>query len=292
MSSINLTQHSLNLASGLARLQAPVESVTARISSGKRIDRPSADIAGVGQAAKLDAQQSRLRSVEVNLQNGVSRLQITSGQIGQIGRIVERLSELAVLSGDAVQGAGDRALYQTEFTGLQDQLRQMIGGSTAEIGGTAGVTDPAGLFNDTELFGPDAGDTFSIGLHEDDRLAMPVVNFRTGALSDLIRQDAAGAYTASLATAGIGATLKAATNQTADANALVGSVQSRLDFAANVVMTAGANNEAALSVIRDSDLAADTTQKARLQILSDSRNAMLAQARDSRANLLNLLSRH
>jgi len=289
MDSIN--QHSLTLASGLGRLKVLNQVATARVSSGQRIDRPSADIAGVGQAAKLDAQQSRLGSVLVNLQNGVSRLQLTSSQLGQIGRIVSRLGELATYATSPVQNNTDRALYQTEFTGLQDQLRQMIGGTTAEIGGTADVTKPSGTFNDSVLFGSAPGEMLSVGLNSDDRLTLPVLNFRTGALGDLIRQDATGNYTTTLTSTGLLPALNSALNQTSDANAEVGSVQSRLDFASSVTTVARINNEAALSVIRDADIAAESTALARLQILTESRNAMLAQARDSRASLIGLLTR-
>ncbi len=289
MPSIN--QNSLVLAAGLSRLQELNQSATARVSSGQRIDRPSADIAGVGQSARLDAQQGRLGAVLVNLQNGVSRLQVTSSQLGQIGRIVTRLGELATYAGSPVQTNADRALYQTEFTGLQDQLRQMIGGTTAEIGGTAGVANPSGTFNDSALFGSAVGETLSVGLDSDDRLTLPVLNLRTGALGDLVKQDASGAFTTTLATTGLLTALDTAIKQTGDANAEVGSVYSRLDFASGVVTTASANTEAALSVIRDTDVAAESTTLARLQILTESRNAMLAQARDSRASLIGLLTR-
>jgi flagellin len=289
MSSIN--QHSLSLASGLSRLLELNQAATARVSSGERIDRPSVDIAGVGKAAKLDAQQSRLGAVQVNLQNGVSRMQITSSQLGQIGRIVSRLGELATYSGSPVQNTADKALYQTEFTQLQNQLRQMIGGTTAEIGGTADAGSPSGSFNGSSLFGSSAGETLSVGLNSEDQLTLPVLNFRTGALGDLIKQDATGAYTTNLSSTGLLAGLDAALQQTTVASAEVGSVQSRLDFSASVIMTAKTNNEAALSVIRDADVAADSTTIARLQILTDSRNAMLAQARDSRASLIGLLTK-
>ena len=51
MSSINTTQQSLFLAAGLGRLQSLNDAASARVSSGQRLDRPSADVAGVGLAA-------------------------------------------------------------------------------------------------------------------------------------------------------------------------------------------------------------------------------------------------
>ncbi|MEN9841982.1 MAG: hypothetical protein RL376_1782 [Verrucomicrobiota bacterium] len=291
MSSLNLTQQSLGLAAGLARLQPKTDSISARVSSGQRIDRPSVDPAGLGQAAKLDAQQTRLGAVQVNLQNGISRMQVTSGQLGQINKILTRMGEITALASNNLQNANDKALYSAEFTQLQDQMRQSIGGSTAEIGGTFGIDAPTANFNGKALFGPASGESLSIGLQVDEQLALPTLNFRTGAIGDIIKQDASGAYTFTLNTPGVPAALNSALDQASSGAATIGAVQSRLEFASGVVTTAKTNQEAALSVIRDADLAKEVTALSRLQILSESHNAMLAQARDASGNILKLLSR-
>jgi flagellin len=288
MPTLNLNQHSLSLASGLGRLQPKITAVTARISSGERIDTPAADIAGTGMAAKLDAQQARIRGVQVNLQNGVSRMQVTSGQLDVISRVVTRMGEISTLASNPVQDPVSRALYASEFTQLQDQLRATVGGTTAEIGGTADVP-PSGVFNGKPLFGSAAAETLGIGLQTDEVLTLPVLDFQNGALGALLRKDGAGGFTAKLGDAGLGDTIKAALGQATAAYADVGAVQSRLEFSAGVVSTANANHEAALSVIRDADIAADSTARARLQILGESHTAMLAQARDASAKLIDLL---
>lgn len=291
MQSLNLTQQSLGLAAGLARLQPKTDAVSSRISSGQRIDRPAVDPAGFSQAAKLDAQQTRLGAVQVNLQNGISRMQVTSGQLGQIGKILTRMGEISALATNNLQNAKDRALYSAEFTQLQDQMRQSIGGSTAEIGGAIPVDKPTAAFNGQPLFGPSSGETLSIGLQIDEQLTLPTLNFRSGAIGDIIKQDAAGAYTFKLDNAGVPAALNAALDQASSGSATIGAVHSRLEFTSGVVTTAKTNQEAALSVIRDADIAMEATSLSRLQILSESHNAMLAQARDASANILKLLGR-
>jgi flagellin len=249
-------------------------------------------VAGVGLAAKLDGQQARLRGVEVNLQNGVSRMQSTAGQLTTITRVVTRLSELSVLGANPTQDAASRALYQVEFTKLQDQLRQTIGGTTAEIGGTADVSDPSGTYNGTRLFGAGAGESLSVGLQADEQITLPSMNLSNGAMGALISQDAAGNYTTTIASSGAGTTINDALSQTGQVLANVGAVQSRIDFSVNIASTASANHEAALSVIRDADLAADVTAISRLKMLTEAHSAMMAQSRDSGAKLLGLLSRN
>jgi flagellin len=292
MSPLGTTQQSLFLAAGLGRLQSLNDAASARVSSGKRIDSPAADVAGVGMAAKLDGQQARLRGVEINLQNGVSRMQSTAGQLNTIARVVTRLSELSVLGSNATQDANSRSLYQVEFTKLQDQLRQTIGGTTAEIGGTADVSNPSGTYNGTRLFGAGAAETLSVGLQPDEQITLPSMNLSNGAMGALISQDASGNYTTTIASLGAGTTINDALTQTGQVLAKVGAVQSRIDFSVNIAATASANHEAALSVIRDADLATDVTAISRLNMLKDAHNAMLAQSRDSGAKLIGLLSRN
>jgi len=292
MSPLSTTQQSLYLAAGLGRIQSLSDAASSRVSSGKRIDSPAADVAGVGMAAKLDGQQARLRGVEINLQNGVSRMQSTAGQLNTISRVVSRLSELSVLGSNATQDANSRSLYQVEFTKLQDQLRQTIGGTTAEIGGTADVSNPSGTYNGTRLFGAAAGETLTIGLQADAQITLPSLNLSNGAMGALISQDASGNYTTTIASSGAGTTINDALTQTSQVLANVGAVQSRIDFSVNIAATASANHEAALSVIRDADLATDVTAISRLNMLRDAHNAMLAQSRDSGAKLIGLLSRN
>jgi flagellin len=292
MSPLSTTQQSLFLAAGLGRIQSLNDAASARVSSGKRIDSPAADVAGVGMAAKLDGQQARLRGVEINLQNGVSRMQSTAGQLNTITRVVTRLSELSVLGSNATQDANSRSLYQVEFTKLQDQLRQTIGGTTAEIGGTADVSDPSGTYNGTRLFGASAAETLSVGLQADEQITLPSMDLSSGAMGALISQDASGNYTTTIASLGAGTTINDALTQTGQVLANVGAVQSRIDFSVNIAATASANHEAALSVIRDADLATDVTAISRLNMLRDAHNAMLAQSRDSGAKLISLLSRN
>ena len=292
MTPLGTTQQSLFLAAGLGRLQSLNDAASARVSSGKRIDTPAADVAGVGMAAKLDGQQARLRGVEINLQNGVSRMQSTAGQLNTITRVVTRLSELSVLGSNATQDANSRSLYQVEFTKLQDQLRQTIGGTTAEIGGTADVSNPSATYNGTRLFGSGAAETLSVGLQADEQITLPSMNLSNGAMGALISQDASGNYTTTIDSLGAGTTINDALTQTGQVLANVGAVQSRIDFSVNIAATASANHEAALSVIRDADLATDVTAISRLNMLRDAHNAMLAQSRDSGAKLIGLLSRN
>lgn len=292
MSAINASLNTRLLAAGLSRLQPDIDAATARISGGKRILSPADDPAGNAVASRLEGRNARLQAVETSVQNGASRIQATTDQLTGIGRLITRLSEIATLSNNPVQSAGDKAGYAAEFIQIQEQLRQTIGGTTAEIGGTSDITAPLGAFNGQALFGAGNGETIATGLEAADQLVLPGFNLRSGPLQSIIRQDASGAFTFTLDGANGVATLDGALDQVAGVLSTAGAVLSRLEFAGGVAVTARTNNEAALTVIQDTDVATETTTLTRLRMLSDSHTSMIAQARDGGAKLLSLLSRN
>jgi flagellin len=284
-------QTARDLAANLSRLQPLVDASVARVSTGSRLDKPSRDVPGLSTAAKLESEQSRWDAVGVNLQNGTSRLQVTSDHLRILNQVVTRLSELAVLRTNPVQGQDDQQLYETEALALQQQLRQTVGGTTSEVGGTADVGAPLGRFNGRDLFGPDEGETLAVGLRADEVAALPVVNLRTGAMGQLIQQDAAGAFTWDITSPTDVARLNEALDQIGAGQAQVGALQSRLSLAGERRITEQTNGEAALSSVRDTDIARETTVQTRLQILMEGHTAMIAQAREATAKLLPLLQR-
>lgn len=292
MQSVSTQFHARDLAAGLSRLQPDFTATLARLSSGNRLDQPSVDVAGAGRAAKLDAEQARFRAVEVNLQNGSSRLQSTVGQLNVMSRVITRLNELSTLAtGNPTQNPLDTAQYEVEFRQLQQHLRATIGGTTAEIGGTADVPNPTGKFQGRELFGPGPGETLTIGLHQSESLTLPVTNLRTGAVGSVIAQDGAGEPTLTIGAPGTAGVLREALDQVLNSLAAVGATESRVQQAAVVAVTRRTNQEAALSSIRDTDIAAETTRLSRLQIVQEAHTAMLAQAREATQSLLPLLAR-
>lgn len=292
MQNVSAQFHARELATGLSRLQPDLNATFARLSSGNRLDQPAVDVAGTGRAAKLDAEQARFRAVEVNLQNGASRLQSTVGHLTVMSRVLSRLSELATLAvGNPAQNSWDTAQYDAEFRQLQDQLRATIGGTTAEIGGTADIASPLGTFQGRTLFGPGPGETLTVGLLAPDNVTLPVANLRTGATRAVIAQDGAGDHTLAINSPTTAGVLRDALDQVTASLAVVGSVESRVQQAGALAVTRRTNQEAALSAIRDTDIATETTRLSRLQMVQEAHTAMLAQAREATQSLLPLLAR-
>ncbi len=292
MSTISSQINSLASAQQLGRMNETLGRSLSRLSSGSKIVRPADDAAGLAASEKLNAQNRRVAAASTNVQNGISYVQTSDGFLNSMGKSLARLSELAILAQDATKNPGDVALYRQEFNALRDQLRETIGGTAAQIGGT-GVSDPLGKFNGVVLFGDDSGATTGleliVGQGSDQTLILPRANLRDGAMGDLLRQDGAGAYLLEIGAPGLISALNAATEDLSEERANLGGAQSRLELIFSTLQIEKENLEAAVSRISDVDVAEESTRLAKYNILMESGTAMLSQANQTPQSVLQLL---
>lgn len=289
MSVINTNIQAMVAARNLNSSQEMLGRSLNRLSSGSKIVNPSDDAAGLAVSEKLDAQSRRVKAAGTNVQNAVSYVQTADGFMSGMTKILSRMSELAILAKDVTKNATDVDLYQKEFTALQDQLRATIGGTTAEIGGTADVDTPLGAFNGITLFGSGAGLTVTIGQAVGQEMNIGASNLRDGGALEIINQDATGAYTLTATDADAIAKITTAIQDIATERASLGASQSRLELAATTLQVENENLSSAISRIRDVDVAEESTQYAKFNILVQSGTAMLAQANQTPQSVLKLL---
>jgi flagellin len=102
--------------------QANLKTSLSRLASGKRIVNPSDDAGGLAVGNKLAATLNRNTRAQQNVQNSISFLQVQDGALTQVGKILDRMSELKTMSLDVTKNASDIANYDAEFNQLQDQL--------------------------------------------------------------------------------------------------------------------------------------------------------------------------
>ena len=290
MSVINTNINALVGARNLNHSQDMLGRSLTRLSSGSKIVTPSDDAAGLAVSEKLDAQSRRVKAATTNVQNAVSFIQTADGFMGGMTKILSRMSELAILAKDVTKNPTDIALYQKEFVSLQDQLRDTIGGTTADIGGTSGVATPLGAFNGITLFGSNtAGLTVTIGQAVGQNMTIAETNLRQNSMLTMIQKDGAGAYTASVTDTAAITNITGAIQQVATERATLGASQSRLELATTTLQVEYENLSSAISRIRDVDVAEESTQYAKFNILVQSGTAMLAQANQTPNSVLKLL---
>lgn len=298
MSVINTNMQALIGAHNLQRSQDMLGRSLNRLSSGSKIVNPSDDAAGLAVSEKMDAQNLRIKAAMVNVQNAVSYVQTADGFMSGMTKILSRMSELGLMAQDVTKNTSDVALYQTEFLQLQNQLRDTIGGSASDIGGTA-VASPLGTYNGITLFGTGSGQVVTIGEASGQTMTIPPTNLQAddavvspNPMKTLIEQDSSGNYLLSLSSTTASTVIGDVTDAiqyVATQRASLGASQSRLELASSTLSVEYENLTAAISRIRDVDVAEESTQLARYNILVQSGTSMLVQANQSPSTVLKLL---
>jgi flagellin len=290
MSVINTNIQAMAAARSLTASQEMLGRSLTRLSSGSKIVNPSDDAAGLAVSEKLDAQNRRVQAASTNVQNAVSYIQTADGFMSGMTKILSRMSELAILAKDVTKNPTDVALYGQEFSALQDQLRATIGGTTAEIGGSVPISSPLGAFNGITLFGSNsAGLSVTIGQAVGQDMVISQSDLQIGAMGTLINQNASGVYGVGITDPTVIATITSTIQQVASERASLGASQSRLELASTTLSVEYENLSAAISRIRDVDVAKESTEYAKYNILVQSGTAMLAQANQSPNSVLKLL---
>jgi len=258
------TVASNNLATSNTMLQRSLN----RLSSGSKIVNPSDDAGGLAVSMKLSAAARRQGATATNIGNSVSFLQTQDGALKVAAKVLDRISELKTLYADPTKSQSDLSNYDSEFKELQTQLHDISGEK----------------FNSVALFGSSA---LSVKVTED---AQTSVTIKGRDLTD--------------STSGVGVLTDTANSTLADINlsdvtdaiknvatfrAENGAEQSHLGFAGELLSVNKANLEAASSRITDVDVAEESTQLARWNILVQSGTAMLSQANQSAQSALKLI---
>ena len=279
---INTNPAATSAARNLNRSQEMLNKSLSRLSSGSKIVSPSDDAAGLAVSEKLQAQNRRLDAAATNVQNAMSYIQTADGFMSSMSKVLTRMSELSMMAKDVTKNAGDVALYQQEFQALQQQLSDTVGGGA--------LATPLGTFNGITLFAPNAaGLSVTIGEGAGQTMTIAQTNLQDGAMNAVLKQTSPPAFDVNITTANIATLVVNAIQDIATERATLGASQSRLDVAATTLSLESQNLEAAISRIRDVDVATESTQYAKNNILVQSGTAMLAQANQLPQSVLKLL---
>jgi flagellin len=119
---INTNTIANTVRSSLQANQANLQKSLARLSSGSKIVDPTDDAGGLAVSMKLSAALNRNARTQQNVQNTISFLQTQDGALSNVAKILDRMSELKVMSLDPTKNSSDIANYDSEFTQLQSQL--------------------------------------------------------------------------------------------------------------------------------------------------------------------------
>ena len=265
----------LNAQKALWGTKNSMDRAMARLSSGNRINKASDDAAGLAISENLKAQIRGNKQANRNAQDGISLIQTAEGSLGEVGNMLIRLRELGVQAASDTIGDKERSLANVEFAQLLEEIDRITGSTefngTPLLSGTGGNLDfQIGVKNSPEFdritfdaAAADAG-TMALGLN------LSNVLDKMSAQESLSQIDFAISYVNQLR-AGFGA------------------IQNRLNSTVENLQTSVENLSAANSRIRDADIADESTELAKQNILLQAGTSVLAQANQQPGLALQLL---
>jgi flagellin len=297
---LNITTNSAASAAGyyLAKNQAALQKSMTRLASGKKIVAPYDDPGSLSVSMKLNASISRLSGAQNNLQGAVSFLEVQDGILSTAGKILNRMNELKGLAAqDPMKSAQDIASYDNEFADLQVQLHQMsqqtfngvsLFAVKSSVGGLDSVFRTASTNNTVSIHtSPDGSTGSKISLHKAALLSAITITAGTPSTAASY-QSRNGSTIYSFATADnssamalstvSSAVFQQALENVAFLRAQIGGTMSRATFASENISLQKTNMKAALGRIEDVDIANESMEMAKYNILTQASAAMLAQA--------------
>lgn len=273
---INTNVSSIAAQRALGVTKNNMDSNFRKLSSGERITRAADDAAGLAISEKLKAHIRGLRQAKRNSDDGVSLIQTAEGALNEVSNIIVRLRELSIQAASDTVGDTERGFSNIEFQNLLEEM-QRISQSTEFNGrklidGTGGVVE------------------IQVGIHNDpqnDRIKYDsTTTDATLETLGLIGENIASKEGAQLSLS----KLDDALVRINGTRAKLGALQNRLQSASSSIAIAEENFSAANSRIRDVDVAAETADMAKNNILSQAGVSVLAQANQAPNFALKLLA--
>lgn len=270
--SINTNYAATAASNNLALSNSMLQRSLNRLSSGSRIVSPADDAGGTAVAMRLSANAKRSGSAATNINNAVSLLQNQDGALKVGGKILERMAELQSLWNDATKNSDDKALYDIEFSTLQDQLESL---SEEKFNGVAiFATSPTSIITSAD---------------GEQTLEISAKNLGGNNFGLLITATSLGDLGIGTTSVSVNTAIEEAQNEIAEFRAHNGAEQNGLNFAAELLTLNKANLEAATGRIVDVDVAEESTQLAKWTTLTQAGTAMLAQANQANSLVLKLI---
>ncbi len=273
---INTNVPSLVAQRNLRSTRVNLDRTLERLSSGSRINHAGDDAAGLAISESIRAQLRGLSQAERNAQDGVSLVQVAESAMAEISNIIIRMRELGVQASSDTVGAQERGFLDVEFQQLMQEIDRissstefnrvpLLNGTSQSFEVQVGTRNNP-LIDRIKLFdgNQSAVNLISLGIN------------MAGVADKLSAQNSLGV-------------LDSALQQITSTRASFGAMQNRLQSIISSIGVTRENLAAANSRIRDADMAEETTELTKNQILMQSGVAVLGQANSTVKTALSLL---
>jgi flagellin len=248
-----------------------------RLSSGYRINHAGDDAAGLAISEKLRAKTRGLVQAQRNASDGVSLIQVAEGGLDEVQNILVRLRELGVQAASDTIGANERRYLDEEYQSLKQEIDRIA--NSTEFNGTF-LLDGTGGSLDFQV------NTGGLNLLGVDRISFDA--FKMDVNADKLGIEDVGVLSKHSAQRSL-ATIDDALQQVSSVRGELGAVQNRLESTIRNIAVSVENLSAARSRIKDVDVADETAELSKHNILMQSGIAVLTQANSVPQMALSLL---
>ena len=272
---INTNVQSLRAQNSLAKVEENKSNTLAKLSSGSRINKAGDDAAGLAISEKLKANIRGTQQASRNAGDGISMIQTAEGGLNESSNILIRLRELSVQAASDTIGDQERKFSDLGFQQLTNEMER-IATSTQ--------------FNGKYLLsGEGESLDFQIGIMNDaknDRLSYKPQD--TSARTKDLGVEGLGVLTKGDAQGNL-EKIDTAINGVNANRASLGALQNRLQSTISGLEVRTENLSAANSRIRDTDIALESAEMTKGNILSAAATSVLAQANNAGSSALKLI---
>ena len=244
------------------------------MSTGLRINRASDDAAGLGVSENLRTQIRGTAQATKNAQDGIALLNIAEGAANEISDILQRMRELAIQTSNDTLTSTERNYADLEFQKLDDEINRIA--KVTNYNGVGLISSESNRFGVGHSTNTDVGSVLWIDANNTvgtDSVTVSISTLTSSGLNiDTLALSSQTGSTQAISR------LDNAIDSVNSMRANLGAYVNRLDHAINNLLSSNSNQQAAESLIRDVDFAAESTKFTRNQILTQSGTAMLSQA--------------
>jgi len=245
-----------------------------KLSSGFRVNSAADDAAGLAVSESMKSQIRSYTVAERNAGDAISMAQTAEGSLGEVHDILGRMRELAVQSSNGSLTNTDRGYLNTEYGALQSEITRIQGSAK---------------FNGVSLLNATAATVkFQVGLNN---VGTDQIDVTFGGVN--LSGVGTGTSTVANATGALNALaqIDTAIGSVSSYRSKFGSAMNRLDVATSNIQTMRLNISAANSRIRDVDVATETSNLSKNQVLTQAGASILAQTNQLPQMAFGLLGR-
>jgi len=273
-----------------------LEKSSKRLSSGLRINSAKDDPAGMAILELMLAEGAALRQGSRNAQDGISLVQTADSALQGTNKLLTRMKELATQAATGTYNDAQRGAINSEYQAMAAEVTRIsksteFNGISLLDGSASGTHDGSDTTSTGDIrihfgSGNDASQDYT-DISIDDTSAESLGVGDVGTLPDSAGSNISTQSAAQEALAAVNAAI-AAVSQT---SASLGATQNSLESAIDSTNVQALNLTAAASRISDADIAKESKELVREQMLTKSSLSMLLEANTSPNMMLQLISK-